>query len=72
MKAPSTWGWGAPDKEKNRLAGYFRVLQQLREAGLNRCGIVSAYHKRRVTPLMDLSGTVMSSEGIDVVEVCSD
>ena len=78
MEAPSTWSWGALDKEKRRLKGYFRALQQLREAGLNGCGGVSAYHKWRIAPLMaralplfrmvkgaDLSGTVMSLEGID-------
>jgi len=81
-EAPKTWGWGAPDKEKRRLAGYFWMLQQLREAGLNGFGVVSAYHKRRIAPLMvralplyhmnegaDLSGTMMSSEGIDEAEV---
>ena len=82
MEAPSTWSWGALDKEKRRLKGYFRALQQLREAGLNGFGVISAYHKRRNVPLMaralplyhmnegaDLSGTMMSSEGIDKSEV---
>jgi hypothetical protein len=54
----------------------------LLEAGHNGCGVVSAYHKRRTAPLMartlslyfmvegaNFSGTVMSSEGIDEVEV---
>ncbi|XP_039835115.1 uncharacterized protein LOC120696004 [Panicum virgatum] len=81
-ETPGTWSWGASDKEKKRFACYFRALQQLREAGLNRCSVVSAYHKRRIAPLMartlplyrmvegtDLSGTVMSSEGIDKAEV---
>ena len=71
-ETPGTWSWGASDKEKKRLACYFRALQQLREAGLNRCSVVSAYHKRRIAPLMartlplyrmvegtDLSRTVM-------------
>ena len=82
MEAPSTWSWGALDKEKRRLKGYFRALQQLRESGLNGCGGVSAYHKRRIAPLMaralplfhmvegaDLSGTMMSLEGIDEAAV---
>ena len=82
MEVPSTWGWGAPDKEKRRLEGYFRALPQLREPGLNGCVVVSAYHKRRIAPLMartlplyrmiagaDLFGTVMSSEEIDEPEV---
>jgi len=85
MEAPGTWSWGTPDKEKKRLKGYFRALQQLHEAGLNGCGIICAYHRRRIALLMaqniplyrmvegaDLSVTMMLSEGIDVVEVCSD
>ena len=52
MEAPGTWSWGTPDKEKKRLKGYFQALQQLHEAGLNGCGVVSAYLKRRIAPLM--------------------
>jgi len=81
-EAPNSSVWGAPDKEKKRLKSQLKALRWLQGGRFNGCGIVSAYHKRRIAPLMartlplyrivvdtDLSGSMMSSEEIDELEI---
>jgi hypothetical protein len=44
--------WGVPKREVKRIKDHLAAIQILRENGLNRAGIIGAYHQRRVVPLM--------------------
>jgi hypothetical protein len=49
---PGSWKWGVPDKDKKRIKDHLAALQILKERGVKGSGIISAYHARRVAPLM--------------------
>ena len=46
------WKWGVPDKDKKKIKDHLAALQILKERGMKGSGIISAYHMRRVAPLM--------------------
>ena len=43
---------GSPKKDKKKINDHLTVLQILKERGMKGLGIISAYHMRRVAPLM--------------------
>ena len=47
-----SWKWGVSDKDKKRIKDHLAALQILKERGVKGSGIISAYHTRRVAPLM--------------------
>ena len=47
-----SWKWGVPNKDKKRIKDHLAALQILKERGMKGSGIISAYHTRRVAPLM--------------------
>lgn len=72
---PHQWPYGPPKKEQKRFEALHSALHRLVANGLTGAGVIGAYHKRRVAPLMaralrldqmtpgaDLAGTVLASE----------
>jgi len=43
---------GIPEKDKKKIQDHIATIHILKENGLNRSGIIRAYHARRVAPLM--------------------
>ena len=43
---------GVLDKDKKKIQDHLTALQMLKERGMKGSGIISAYHMRRVAPLM--------------------
>ena len=51
-EVPESWKWGVLDKDKKKIKDHLAALQILKERGVKGSGIISAYHMRRVAPLM--------------------
>ncbi|RLM74267.1 uncharacterized protein C2845_PM15G05710 [Panicum miliaceum] len=80
---PSVWSYGPVKKGKKALVDLFKAISVLKDWGVRGAGVISAYHKRRVLPLMvrtrrldemiegaDLAGTVMSMEPLGDTKPC--
>jgi hypothetical protein len=72
---PEFWRWGVQSADQPRLQALLDALQELRGHGLTAAGVVAAFHRRRVLPLMarrlqldemtpetNIEGSRMSSE----------
>ena len=81
-EAPGSWAWGVQSKDKKHLSDLLSALQALKERGVKGTGIISAYHARRVVPLMmrmlplhrmmpgiSFEGTVLVDEALPFSEV---
>ena len=44
--------WGVLEKDKKRIRDHLTGIRILKEKGMKGLGIISAYHTRRVVPLM--------------------
>jgi hypothetical protein len=51
--ADSNWRYGAPRERQKNLQPLLEALQELRDGGLTATGVVAAFHRRRVLPLME-------------------
>jgi hypothetical protein len=49
---PPKWRWGVPGAEQPRLQALLDALKRLRDGGLTAAGVVAAFHRWRVLPLM--------------------
>jgi hypothetical protein len=76
------WRWGAPSPEQPKLQLLLDALRRLRDGGLTAARLVTAFHRRRVLPLMarrlrldqmeegaPLEGCWMSDASLMAVEV---
>ncbi|KAG2549180.1 hypothetical protein PVAP13_9KG175926 [Panicum virgatum] len=74
-EVPKVWGYGPVDEDKRKIANQLEAILNLRAAGLTGSGVVAAYHKRRVAPIMarclmlcqmvsdaNLTGTTLAEE----------
>jgi hypothetical protein len=52
MERPEKWRWGAPAFEQPKLQPLLDALRRLRDGGLTAVGVVTAFHRRQVLPLM--------------------
>jgi hypothetical protein len=51
--AGNNWRWGATRENQEKLQLILQALQKLREGGLTAAGVVAAFHRRRVLPLVE-------------------
>ena len=51
-EAPGSWRWGVPVKERKNINNLLVALQTLKDRDMKGSRIISAYHARRVAPLM--------------------
>ena len=58
VDAPKSWSWGVQSKDKKHLSDLLSALQALKDRGVKGTGIISAYHARRVAPLMARASSV--------------
>ena len=46
------WEYGPEKEEREKLSGLLAAIKLLKSRGLTGAGVVGAYHKRRVAPIM--------------------
>ena len=52
-EVPESWRkWGVSDKDKKKIQDHLAAIRILKERGVKGSRIISAYHTRRVAPLM--------------------
>jgi hypothetical protein len=51
-ETPQLSMWGAPDKQKRKLADHLKAITLLKDCGLHGTSVIRVYHVRRVVPLM--------------------
>ena len=49
---PEHWRYGVPSEEQHRLRPLLKALERLRDRGLTAAVAMTAFHRRRVLPLM--------------------
>lgn len=80
--APKKWEWGPVDAEKKKIGGLLDAIKTLKNHDLIGAGVVAAFHRRRVLPLMRrerslsemvpgarIEGTALSAEVLPDPEV---
>jgi hypothetical protein len=53
LGAEEKWKWGLPRDLQTHLKPLLEALRKLRDYGLTAAGVVAAFHRRRVLPLVD-------------------